>query len=1053
MTPIVIAEQEVSHVNLHIGEYFLPKSVQTKLKAQSSQAELRNAAVIFIGLKPKNDDSTIPVDAYHMFYRELQRCVYELDGTINKIDFTDKGYLIILNFGIPLIHFDDIERAFICSYRILQIHNDAIQLRIGITYSNIYAGILGSDLRYEYGIIGDAVNTAVRLMSTVEYGEIAFSEEILPKIVSRFETLFLKTSTVKGIKIPIRIYKLLRELPENWVAFNHQFKEQRLVAYEKEVDTILHGFEQKKLEIAALSGDPGAGKSFLSYRIMDHFNEAGKCIELIVLDEFDQNGQMQLFFKILQRRLFLTNLAKEYSQLESYCKVKGLAIDFHLLQRYLSASKQVHDNPDESLLKETQLLFANMAQLLAETLKGVDLLLIDNMHWIDGSSKAILLKLIPLILADNCCVTVTTRFNENLEFLNNYRHFLLELKNLSQRGVGAMIQANLPNVSQDAIAHLFKITQGNPLFVVEMCKVIKQHFNYKQDLLTEDALLSLERQGLIPQTIENLFVNQFESLDQEAQEVLKIASIIGKAFTLDDYIIINQQILHQEIYAILNHLSSDRIIDQKSFDPKVEYAFSNHLMRDAIYRIILMSEKRSLHGRIAAFYEQKYAADLYPYYELLASHNQLAEEIEKTCEYCRLAAEKNFSLSNFGESIYFYEMALKVTQDIQTQTELRLALVECLLFKGNTNEAVTQFETIDSTTELSDQTRDKWIYLRAKILDIQANYIELKQFVESMTVKITTQPYANWFEFVYLDALQSMNFAEQFEERALHMYEEFVTEQDHHNLVRLGSVIGQYYLNQSRYQDAIQYYETVYRSGLKIKDNIAKRTALSSFGIIHFRKGERQKCMSFYRRALRLAEKTGDRNGYSKVIMDMGTIYRNEAKFNKAIACYEKSLIFTKLTGNRQQEETTLYNIGEAYYYLEKKDIALTYFQQSLEMSQLIGDSTGVSYAYDAIGDVYYQTGNNAKAKEIYLMNLELQQKLKDNEAIAHTYGNLANVAKSEEDYALAESYYLKQVPLLEAQLTQGQPPRLLHVQDQRLLTPQFLNKKLFRFLLKLLRL
>jgi class 3 adenylate cyclase len=51
---------ESQNTKSSIGEQFLPQSVKLKLKTQSSRAELRNAAVIFIGLESQQADEEIP---------------------------------------------------------------------------------------------------------------------------------------------------------------------------------------------------------------------------------------------------------------------------------------------------------------------------------------------------------------------------------------------------------------------------------------------------------------------------------------------------------------------------------------------------------------------------------------------------------------------------------------------------------------------------------------------------------------------------------------------------------------------------------------------------------------------------------------------------------------------------------------------------------------------------------------------------------------------------------------------------------------------------------
>ena len=73
-------------------------------------------------------------------------------------------------FGAPVSHEDDEERAVRCCLELLQLPGGPF--RAGVTTGSVYCGEVGSDARREYAVIGDSVNLAARLMQAAEPGQL-----------------------------------------------------------------------------------------------------------------------------------------------------------------------------------------------------------------------------------------------------------------------------------------------------------------------------------------------------------------------------------------------------------------------------------------------------------------------------------------------------------------------------------------------------------------------------------------------------------------------------------------------------------------------------------------------------------------------------------------------------------------------------------------------------------------------------------------------------------------------------------------------------------------
>jgi len=98
------------------------------------------------------------------------------------------GDAVMAVFGAPLTHEDDPRRAVHAAFamhersanlnrRWMDRLGQSLSLHIGINTGLAVTGSVGSDLRMDYAVIGDTTNTAQRLQSTAQRGEILISHD------------------------------------------------------------------------------------------------------------------------------------------------------------------------------------------------------------------------------------------------------------------------------------------------------------------------------------------------------------------------------------------------------------------------------------------------------------------------------------------------------------------------------------------------------------------------------------------------------------------------------------------------------------------------------------------------------------------------------------------------------------------------------------------------------------------------------------------------------------------------------------------------------------
>ena len=179
-----------------------------------------NASVLFLDIRnfTHRSSTMTPEDAVAFLNQVFNFTVAEVEkagGIVNK--FLGDGFMAV--FGAPLSLPNSCNSAVICAIGIfekLQMFNvsrlgENVSLGIGINYGPMVAGVMGTNTRKEYTVIGDIVNTASRIESlNKEFGtSLLISQSVYDNLDANLKEQFesMPPTMVKGKDQPISIYK------------------------------------------------------------------------------------------------------------------------------------------------------------------------------------------------------------------------------------------------------------------------------------------------------------------------------------------------------------------------------------------------------------------------------------------------------------------------------------------------------------------------------------------------------------------------------------------------------------------------------------------------------------------------------------------------------------------------------------------------------------------------------------------------------------------------------------------------------------------------------
>ena len=174
----------------------------TDLRGFTSISALHPAAIIF--------------DLLNKHLVKMSEIIVQHGGTINKFI----GDSIMVLFGAPYAHPDDVERAVTCAVD-MQIAMDEMNnyhrslelpefyMGIGINTGTVMAGCLGSDLYAEYTVIGSEVNLASRIEAFSLRGQVLISRNTFEHCQNFVETEEPVNVFVKGKAQPVQVYEVV----------------------------------------------------------------------------------------------------------------------------------------------------------------------------------------------------------------------------------------------------------------------------------------------------------------------------------------------------------------------------------------------------------------------------------------------------------------------------------------------------------------------------------------------------------------------------------------------------------------------------------------------------------------------------------------------------------------------------------------------------------------------------------------------------------------------------------------------------------------------------
>jgi class 3 adenylate cyclase len=600
----------------------------------------------FTGLAEARD----PESVKHLVDRCFEHLVTDIKsfgGQVDKI----VGDAIVALFGAPVAHEDDPERAVRAALRMQQTLSDQaadldapVRMRIGINTGEVLVGALraGGD----YTAMGDVVNTASRLQTMAEPGEVlvgpgthaATNEIIGYQPVGHVE--------VRGRGGSIEAWRAITALAPP--GYRRRRTRAPLIGRDAELgltgQAIDTATDRRRASVITLLGEAGVGKSRLAREVASLAAQRhgarvleGRCVPY---------GEANVWWPIAEAVRHVFGVASDDAPEivrelvgSKVAAAAGLPVDDMEVNRIVNG--MLHLLGADSPLREIdpqrarEEMLRSVGLFLGAMLEHQPVMLVlSDVHWAGQPVFELLGALLERLADTPFIVMATARppFRDSW-VPGGARHntLVVNVDPLSREATGALLDALLDGrIDAELRDVLLDRSGGNPFFLEELVALVDGGS-------LEQIARSVAANGGLPDTLRGLVAARLDALTRNERRALDDAAVYGREGPVEALVLMAKadraglgvRDEHQVRQAVQGLVDKEiLVLDETGHN----YSFRSDLVREVAYNILTKAARALRHWGIGQYLETNFAdhgAVISSVVDGLAHHyGQAAEQVK-----------------------------------------------------------------------------------------------------------------------------------------------------------------------------------------------------------------------------------------------------------------------------------------------------------------------------------------------------------------------------------------------------------------------------------------
>ncbi|MBN8504572.1 MAG: tetratricopeptide repeat protein [Burkholderiales bacterium] len=866
--------------------------------------DLRPAAVLFVrfgGLDYDGDETAAAqLDA---LITRAQHLLHAYEGQLLELTVGDKGSYFLASFGADRVREDDAFRA-VCAALALRDAGFELPMQFGLSHGLLRVGAYGSSTRRSFGAMGDDTNAAARLMQIAQPGEILISARLRTQLAQGFQLEARPPLPLKGKGEPMLVFAVMGKLRQRAIRLQEPAYGLPMVGREPQQACIEHALREAAAgrgQVIVVEAEAGMGKSrllaegirqarragFQGYGgscVGDGLNEPYHLWHGLLQALFDIDPQLPRRRCIRQLRLELAEHAPEH---EEAWPLLGAGLGMTLPENEFTEGLQAKDR---KALLESMLLRCLAGEAREAAVEGGGLLLVlEDLHAIDASSLDLLRQLCAAAVDLPMLMLLSQRPESGSDRLEPVPHLqTLALAPLDAAQAEQVIRATLAHlypervggVAAGLIEQVAQRAQGNPFYIEEL-------LGYLHDRGLDLRRLGAEAPLEWPTSLHALVLSRIDQLPRTQQQVLKVASIVGRVFLADEL---------PAFYPLLGSTEAVRgelqVLDRLGFTPQeleaeqLTYLFRHRVTLEVGYESMPYATRVYLHGLYAQHLEARCCAQsdgqdaLRTQAAALAHHFSRAEQPDKAWPHLLQAGKQAAARFANDEALALFARALAAMPSGERLARFELLLKQEEVFDllgEHARQRDTLTELAALASELNDAPRQAEVHVRLAKLEIDLGHYPAAEAASAKAIAGAAA--AVGAERQQADGLLLL---------ARARFHAGATAAARAPLDKALALARQHGHSRGEY-------------------NI-----LALLGLLHWQQGEHAQAEALLTDALARTRGAGDARRELDLLNNLGVVAKSRGDFAQAIAYYEQAGQQARRIGDRAGEALLVNNIGSA---------------------------------------------------------------------------------------------------------------------------------------------